>query len=296
MAESKRFYWLKLKEDFFRQKEIKKLRKIAGGEIYTIIYLKMLLRSMKDGGKLYYEGIEDNFAGELALDIDENEDNVKMTVAFLMANGILIQNREDEYELLTVNEMTGSECESAHRVRRMRAQQALSDSQNALQSNGDVTDSNVAVTARNTEIEIDIESKNKRNRKELQLQLQHGVTVADTVQAYASSNLQHMSPGNIHDMMAFMEDLPEDLIRYAIDIACGQGKPRWAYVSGILSGFIRDGIRTVGDAKSAKAAWEAKKHPDIPHEQVERDLSVEEIMRRSDDCSVPKEFTPIGGW
>ena len=273
MAETKRFYWLKLKEDFFRQKEIKKLRKIAGGEIFTIIYLKMLLRSMKDGGKLYYEGIEDNFAGELALDIDENEDNVKMTVAFLMANGILIQNREDEYELLTVNEMTGSECESAHRVRRMRAQQALVGSQQALQSNGNVTGSNVAVTTCNTEIEIE----NKRKKEEQQLQLQHGVAVVDTVEAYASSNLQHMSPGNIQDMMGFMEDLPEDLIQFAIDEACGNGAPRWAYVSSILSSFLRDGIKTVGDAKAAKAKRQAKNQPDTHEEPV---LTLREQLRR----------------
>ena len=273
MAETKRFYWLKLKEDFFRQKEIKKLRKIAGGEIFTIIYLKMLLRSMKDGGKLYYEGIEDNFAGELALDIDENEDNVKMTVAFLMANGILIQNREDEYELLTVNEMTGSECESAHRVRRMRAQQALAGSQQALQSNVDVTGSNAAVTTCNTEIE----KENKRKREEQELQLQHGVAVVDTVQAYASSNLQHMSPGNIQDMMGFMEDLPEDLIRFAIDEACSNGAPRWAYVSSILSSFLRDGIKTVGDAKAAKAKRQAKNQPDTHEEPV---LTLREQLRR----------------
>ena len=35
MAKIKKYYWLKLKEDFFRQKEIKKLRKIAGGDTYT---------------------------------------------------------------------------------------------------------------------------------------------------------------------------------------------------------------------------------------------------------------------
>ena len=43
----KRYYWLKLPDDFFRQKPIKKLRKIAGGDTYTIIYLKMLLIAMK---------------------------------------------------------------------------------------------------------------------------------------------------------------------------------------------------------------------------------------------------------
>ena len=42
MAE-KKYYWLKLKEGFFEQKIIKKLRKIAGGDTYVIIYLKMQL-------------------------------------------------------------------------------------------------------------------------------------------------------------------------------------------------------------------------------------------------------------
>lgn len=43
MAQEKRYWWLKLPEDFFNQIEIKLLRKIAGGDTYTIIYQKMLL-------------------------------------------------------------------------------------------------------------------------------------------------------------------------------------------------------------------------------------------------------------
>ena len=80
----KKYYWLKLKENFFRQKEIKKLRKIAGGDTYTIIYLKMLLLSLQEEGKLYFEGVEDDFAEELALELDEDVNNVAMTIAFLL--------------------------------------------------------------------------------------------------------------------------------------------------------------------------------------------------------------------
>jgi hypothetical protein len=36
----KRYYWLKLQDGFFDSKRIKKLRKLAGGDTYTIIYLK----------------------------------------------------------------------------------------------------------------------------------------------------------------------------------------------------------------------------------------------------------------
>lgn len=203
MGEQKRFYWLKLKEDFFRQKEIKKLRKIAGGDVFTIIYLKMLLRAMKDGGKLYFEGVEDNFASELALDIDEDEDNVKMTVAFLMANGILVQNQPDEYELLTVDEMTGSECDSAHRVRKLRERKAIADGQKALQSNGDVTVSNDDVTARNVEIEIDKENRDREKSKSKRAAAQRFTppTVSE-VEAYAKEKgytSQEFSPSYFVD-------------------------------------------------------------------------------------------------
>lgn len=48
MAE-KKYYWLKMTDQFFEDKAIKKLRKIAGGDTYTIIYLKMLLTAIKQG-------------------------------------------------------------------------------------------------------------------------------------------------------------------------------------------------------------------------------------------------------
>ena len=54
MADNRRYYWLKLKEEFFTDKRIERLRRISGGDTYTIIYLKLLLLSLKDEGKLYY--------------------------------------------------------------------------------------------------------------------------------------------------------------------------------------------------------------------------------------------------
>ena len=119
MAE-KKYYWLKLNEGFFQQKEIKKLRRIAGGDTYTIIYLKLLLRSLANNGFLYYEGIEPTFAEELALDIDEETENVGVTLNFLHRCGILEEKSEDEYYLLTTGEMTGSETGAARRMRNKR--------------------------------------------------------------------------------------------------------------------------------------------------------------------------------
>lgn len=146
MAE-KRYYWIQLKEGFFKQKEIKKLRKIAGGDTYTVIYLKMLLAAVKQGNKLFFEGVEDTFPEELALELDEDPENVKVTLAFLERQGLVKVISQDEFLLLQCDEMVGSESESAGRVRRHRQKKAL-------QSNTDVTP---MLRDCNTDIDIEIE-------------------------------------------------------------------------------------------------------------------------------------------
>lgn len=131
---AKRYYWLKLKDDFFTDKRIKKLRRIAGGDTYTIIYLKMMMKCMNNDGILEYDGIEDSFADELALDLDEDADNVQITVNFLMQAGLLEEMGENHFLMTEVPELIGSETANAQRVRDFRNRQKM------LQSNADVTE------------------------------------------------------------------------------------------------------------------------------------------------------------
>ena len=133
MSEPKRYFWLKLHKDFFQRKEIKRLRKIAGGDTYTIIYLKMLLRSIMSDGKLYFDGLEDDFASELALDLDEKEENVQITVQYLLKSGLLEMCSDEEYYLPDTKDSTGCETAVASRVRKYR------EKQKALQCNTNVT-------------------------------------------------------------------------------------------------------------------------------------------------------------
>lgn len=134
MAE-KRYYWLKLKEDFFKDKKIKKLRKIAGGDTYTIIYLKIQLLSLKNNGILIFEGVESTLEEELALELDEEVENVKITIAYLKTNDLLYEtDNSNEFALPETMSSIGSESESAERVRRLR-----SKNKQALQCNGNVT-------------------------------------------------------------------------------------------------------------------------------------------------------------
>lgn len=126
-AKKKRYYWLKLKEDFFNTKEIKKLRRLAGGDTYVIIYLKMLLISINNDGIIRFDGVENSLEEELALQLDEGADNVKMTVLYLKAHGLLVQVdiNGSEFSLPEAVKNVGSEAESTERVRRMRERRKM---------------------------------------------------------------------------------------------------------------------------------------------------------------------------
>ena len=240
MAEPKRYFWLKLHKDFFQRKEIKRLRKIAGGDTYTIIYLKMLLRSIMSEGKLYFDGLEGDFAAEVALDLDESEENVQITITYLLNSGLLEMRSDDEYYLPDTKNSTGCETAVAARVRRHR------EKQKALQCNTDVTQVKHLC---NGEIEKELD-------KEKDIEIEHrdrDITISTTREDKEIENPQSLSLVSnidIYDLWtnsfgvisSFVKGSLDDLIdEYglvnvadALRIAKERGKSRVQYVEGIL--------------------------------------------------------------
>lgn len=153
---SKRYYWLKLKDDFFGSKRIKKLRKLAGGDTYLIIYLKMQLVAMKSDGYLEWTGIEEDFADELALELDEEPDNVKVTLAYLMSCGLVETSDNISFFIPYAVENVGSESSSAQRVRDFRKRKSGMIEENP---NKEVLLCNADVTECNTEKETETEKE-----------------------------------------------------------------------------------------------------------------------------------------
>lgn len=166
---AKKYYWLKLKSDFFASRAMKKLRRIAGGDTYTVIYLKLQLLSLKDEGVLFYEGVEPTFYEEMALALDEDEENVKATLLFLSSMGLIEQKSEQEYILTEVPYLIGGESESAERVRKHRAKIAIEQAEidkKALQCNADVTKRNTEIEIeKEKDIEIEIEKSEKKRKR-----------------------------------------------------------------------------------------------------------------------------------
>ena len=162
MSEGKRYYWLKLKDDFFQSKRIKKLRNMAGGDTYTIIYLKMQLLSLRTDGVLRWSGLEDKFADELALDLDEKPEDVEVTLMYLLNVGLAETTDNVTFFLPWVLENTGSETAATQRSRDYRARQRM------LQCNTNATQVQQLRNAESEsekEIEKEIESESESDKR-----------------------------------------------------------------------------------------------------------------------------------
>ena len=83
--------------------------------------------------------------------------------------------------------------------------------------------------------------------------------------AYITNNLTHMSAGNMEELREMMADgVSDELVRYAVDIACGRNIRTWAYVRGILDRWICGEIHTLAEAKEEsrrKSDAKGRGHP-----------------------------------
>ena len=267
MAEGqKRYYWLKLQNDFFSRKEIKRLRRIAGGDTLTIIYLKMLCRSLKDNGKLYYDGLDNDFVSELAMDIDEDTENVQITVNYLIKTGLLEQIDEVEYTLKDAESNTGTETAVAARVRKHR------ERQKALQYNTDVT---AVKQLGNVEIEIE-----KEKEIEKEIEIEEEIEEEKKEERPASSNILKMygdniqpvsSPVEAEKLKTLVDTHGETFVAKAIERAVMRNKRSLAYITGILNNWEANGYDEGMEGKRTEKQSDPERSADLERFMRERE-------------------------
>ena len=243
VVKNKRYYWIQLTQDFFKSKEMKLLRKIAGGDTHTIIYLKMMLISLEDGGCIYYDGLADNLAEEIALMIDENVEDIKITLLFLESKGLLTRKNDRDYFLEQVPEMVGSETASARRVRKFR------ENQLALQCNNDVTKRNGDI---DIEKDIDTDTEIEKDVDE------NPVTLI--VEEY-QSRIAPLDGTQFEILKEFitLDGMEAKVVLKAIGLAADNGKRNFSYIRAILTNWKNDGVLTIVAVEERERAYKESK-------------------------------------
>ena len=262
----KRYWWLKLQEDFFRQIEIKKLRKIAGGDTYTVIYLKMMLLSLKSEGRIAYDCSESEFVENLALDIDEDEENVAVTVAFLQKHGLLIGLKENEGDITLPRaaEAIGSETAAASRMREMRNRKKADESVTLLHDGYDVVTPALRRDRDRDRDRVRVRDRDRdrdrvRVREEIEIEKEQELDKAATAPgvpnpfALWNSNICPMTAILSEKLQALVEEVGELPVCQAIESAVLNGVRNFNYVQAAARGIAR------GETKQSKPSNSPRK-------------------------------------
>nr|DAY93327.1 MAG TPA: replisome organizer protein [Caudoviricetes sp.] len=291
---AKRYYWLKLKTDFFDQKEVKLLRRIAGGDTYTIIYLKMLLKSLKNEGKLFYEFYGDNFAEEISLDIDESVEDVGMTIQYLETKGLIELVERDEYFLNKVPDMIGSESYSAERMRNMRKRKLLQSDGEASQCDNNVFSCDEEIDIE-LEKEIDIESESETESENSSRDDQ--MTLKTVFQFWEQNGFGMIAPKTVQDFEYWVKDFEKigttttaavELILHALEKAVDYNGKNYSYVKSILTDWEQRRYLSVDQVKAEdkknKSSDDNQQWPDYRIDDSESEpISNREYTMNSDD-------------
>lgn len=159
---NKKYYWLKLKDDFFEQDEIKIIEAMDNGKDYIIFYMKLLLKSVKTEGELRFKDTIPYSDKMLATITGVNVDIVRSATNVFIELGLIEKWENQTLYMNEVINMTGSETESAERVRRHRARKKDIENQasevKSLQCNANVIKGNTEIE-RELDKEIEIDNK-----------------------------------------------------------------------------------------------------------------------------------------
>ena len=143
MAENKKYYFLKLKEDFFDQREIVVLEGSKDGVLYVNILLKLYLKSLQHNGKLLLNEMTPLSAEMIALLTRHEIGTVERAMRAFMQLGLVEVLEDNTYYMPEIQEMTGkgsSDAERKARYRRLRAEsntQLLTDKNTGRGQNWD---------------------------------------------------------------------------------------------------------------------------------------------------------------
>ena len=121
MGENGKYYWLKLKRDFFKRHDIRIIEEMPNGKDYILFYLKLLLESIDHEGSLRFSDTIPYNEQMLSVVTNTNIDIVRSAMKlFIELNMMSICDDKTIY-MNEVEKLIGSETKWAEKKRLQRA-------------------------------------------------------------------------------------------------------------------------------------------------------------------------------
>lgn len=260
-TENKRFYWIKLRENFFQQETIDWLMEQENGSAYIVLYLKMCLLTANTSGELI------RTIGDMTIPYEPKKisqktgfdiDTVNVALSLFKHLGLIEETQEGIPVMPEVKNMVGSESESAARVRKYRKKKK------SLQSNVDVTNKALQSNVEIRDKSIEYRDKSKENREEKVESRKKEKEASDdglkdVITAYRKNIYPMPGEMDLEKLKALADDFGSDIVVKAIDRAVTRNKRSLAYIHGILKSWQAGGYDDENTARPQPTPRNSKK-------------------------------------
>lgn len=265
-TENKRFYWIKLRQDFFNKETIDWLQDQENGYAYIVLYLKLCLMTANNGGKLI------RTVGDLTIPYDVRKisqktgidfDTVTIAMGLFKHLGLLVEGTEGVLNLPEVPMMVGNESASKEAIKKRKQRQknkaqGMQWGTNCPQIEG----TNCPTEYRDKSIENRDKSKENREEKVESRKKETGASddgLKDVITAYRKNIYPMPGEMDLEKLKAMIEDFGSDAVIKAIDRAVTRNKRSLAYIHGILKSWQAGGYDDENTARPQPTPRNSKK-------------------------------------
>lgn len=266
MADNKKYYYLKLKDNFFDTDEIIILESMQDGYLYSNILLKLYLRSLKyDGRLMFNERIP--FNSTMLSQVTRHNVGVieKAMQIFQELNLVEILDNGAIY-MSDIQNFIGKSSTEGDRKRQYRRQieteknaKILLDGTNVQTNVGQTTTRDRDRDRVRVRDRVRGRDNNARAREE-ENQLPLPPLNSGYIKKYIDSIRPTASKFEIDQLTSYEEDgISGEVIELAIEEALLNNKPSLKYIKAILDRCLSEGILTAEQFKAKKEAYKSAK-------------------------------------
>lgn len=230
---SRKYYWLKLNENFFEREEIKVIESMQNGKDYIIFYMKLLLKSVGTEGVLKFRDVIPYTPEMLSSITNTSVDTVKVAIDIFTKLGLMEMWDDGTLFMSETQNMIGSETGWAKKKREQRQREdnvpLKKDIVPQLSPN--------CPTEKEIDIEIDKDYKNNSGN------------FSKIVQVFENNGFGTINITTKEMIVNLIETYSGEWTLEAIEIAVKSNKRNLGYVEGILKKFKSEGKNTEKNKK-----------------------------------------------
>lgn len=257
MADNKKYYYLKLKENFFESDEAIILESMPDGYIYSNILLKLYLRSLKNDGLLMFNNFIPYNAQMLATITRHQVGTIEKAIQIFRDLQLIEILDNGAIYMTNIQNFVGKSSSQADYMRNYR------------EKKGGLTNVNQNSYICEPEIEIEKDKKIDINidiKTEVEEEIKDSSATADeksdfNIFEYYQSRIGILDGYQAEKLNAYLQidKLESKLVKRAIDRAADNSKRSFGYINSILKSWAQNGITTITQQDEEQRQFQSRK-------------------------------------